>query len=268
MPLATIPIDKIDVGQRLREASAEQVIALGNSIGDVGLLNPITVYPRRVLHGGIFVDGYGLIAGAHRLAACKNLGHTEIAAQIVELSDLERQIAECDENLFSTKLTKAERALFTKRRKEAYEALHPETKNAAFHGNQHKGGVRQLGEVHAADRFTADTAAKTGQSERAVQRDAERGAKIGDDVLEQVKGTKLDTGTYLDKLKAVPAKKQAEKVRADLAAPTSGIARRFAGAAPTPVSRHSLQVSDLMKAWGAAEEPARAEFLKKIGRAA
>ena len=66
---------------------------------------------------------------------------------------------------------KTERALFTKRRKEAYEALHPETKNGE---NQHT-RVRQVGEATSADRFTADTAAKTGQSERAVQRDAERG---------------------------------------------------------------------------------------------
>lgn len=68
---------------------------------------------------------------------------------------------------------KTERALFTKRRKEAYEALHPETK----HAETRNGGLaRQVGDPEKrADRFTADTAAKTGQSERAVQRDAERG---------------------------------------------------------------------------------------------
>jgi hypothetical protein len=38
-------------------------------------------------------------------------------------------IAECDENLCGTNLSKAERALFTVKRKEAYIALHPETKN-------------------------------------------------------------------------------------------------------------------------------------------
>ncbi|MGP2491064.1 hypothetical protein ACTDI4_05485 [Mesorhizobium sp. PUT5] len=42
-----------------------------------------------------------------------------------------------------------------------------------------------------ADRFTADTAAKTGQSERAVQRDAERGTKISERVLSMLKGTPL-----------------------------------------------------------------------------
>jgi hypothetical protein len=49
--------------------------------------------------------------------------------------------------------------------------LHPETQNGE---NQHT-RVRQLGEgSEPAARFTADTAASTGKSERAIQRDAER----------------------------------------------------------------------------------------------
>lgn len=75
-------------------------------------------------------------------------------------------MSECDENLCASSLTPAERAMFTARRKEAYEALHPETKNGA---NQHT-RVRQVGEGSEADRFTADTAAKTGESERTAGR--------------------------------------------------------------------------------------------------
>ncbi len=60
-----------------------------------------------------------------------------------------------------------ERALFTQRRKEAYEALHPETK---YENTLHKGSGRQLGDPEdRAPRFTADTAVRTGQSERSVQ---------------------------------------------------------------------------------------------------
>lgn len=73
------------------------------------------------------------------------------------------------------------KALFTIRRKQAYEALHPETKQSE---TRNGGLARQLGEPeNRTARFTADTAAKTGQSERAVQRDAERGEKIGEDIL-------------------------------------------------------------------------------------
>jgi hypothetical protein len=46
------------------------------------------------------------------------------------------------------------------RRKDAYEALHPETKYESFKGNQH--ASRQVGDNQIADRVTADTAAKTG----------------------------------------------------------------------------------------------------------
>ncbi len=48
--------------------------------------------------------------------------------------------------------------------------------------------------ANLAPAFTADTAAKTGQSERAVQRDAARGNKINPEVLANIAGTKLDTG--------------------------------------------------------------------------
>lgn len=61
----------------------------------------------------------------------------------------------------------------------AYLALHPETRNGA---RMERIELRQLGEVKA-DRFTADTATKTNQSERTVQRDAERGEHVAPSVL-------------------------------------------------------------------------------------
>jgi len=49
------------------------------------------------------------------------------------------------------------------RRKEAYEALHPETAHGAIGNGREKS--RQVGDS-TSDRFTADTATKTGESER------------------------------------------------------------------------------------------------------
>src|SRR3954469_21061134 len=93
----------------------------------VGLLNPITVCEQPVDENNVVVSEYHLVAGAPRRPAGRRLGLAEIAATIVDLPKLERQLAEVDENLAGPTLTKAERALFTKRRKEIYEALHPET---------------------------------------------------------------------------------------------------------------------------------------------
>ena len=59
---------------------------------------------------------------------------------------------------------KIERSKALARRKELYEALHPETTSPGP-----KGGVAD--NVSAIPSFAADTAAKTGQSERQVRRD-------------------------------------------------------------------------------------------------
>jgi len=80
-----------------------------------------------------------------------------------------------DENLCRAELSPADRASQTARRKAIYEELHPETRLGE---NQHT-RVRQVGEP-SVERFTAETASAIGKSERAVQRDAERGEKISE----------------------------------------------------------------------------------------
>jgi ParB family chromosome partitioning protein len=207
--LATIPLDLIENGQRLRDLSEAAVESLTNSIGDIGLLNPISVYRRKVLRSGAWADGYGLVAGLHRKTACERLGLVEIEANILDLTDLECQIAECDENLCAPQLSPSDRARFTKRRKEAYEALHPEAKHGA---NQHTRGDANF----ASPTFAEDQAAKTGVSKRLVQLDAERGEKVDDAALDLVKNTRLDTGRYLDELKSVPRGEQVKTVRDQL----------------------------------------------------
>jgi hypothetical protein len=212
-----LPIAKIDVGTRLRSLSEEQVVALADTIAEVGLLHPIVVTPSKVLVRGFSESGWSVVAGAHRLEACRRLGQTEIAATIVEGSDLERQLMEVDENLIGTVLTPSERALFTARRKALYEALHPETRPVTERGGPGRGkNGRKVcdgtdGET-AKDRFTADTATKTGRSERAVQLDAARGERIDEEVLEEIRGTELDKGVVLDELAATPREEQRDKV--------------------------------------------------------
>lgn len=205
-----VPVDQITTFDRVRQASRPQVDALAASIREVGLLNPITLCPTE--------SGFALVAGMHRLEACRSLGMTVIPAITLDLDANQRIIAECDENLCAPNLTAAERAEFTRRRKAAYEALHPETINGATGAARDK--VRQVGEANAAPRFSADTAALTGQSERVVQRDAERGEKVTDEALTLIKGSRLDTGRYLDSIKNLSPDEQVEKVKADLA-PTS-----------------------------------------------
>lgn len=265
MTLATIPVALIEAGRRLREVGEKQVEALTASIVDVGLLNPITVYPRKVIEAGISVDGYGLVAGAHRLEAVRRLGHTEIAAQIVTMGELERQIAECDENLCGSVLSPGERARFTARRKEAYIALHPEAaQGVAGATAKHSPATAKL----AVASFAEDQAAKTGQSARAVSRDAERGTKVCKEALDVLKGTKADTGVVLDMLKemepaaqVVAAYREVQKRQEPKSKPK---APPIAPDADNDDIALERQVDALMKAWNKAGPDARREFMGRI----
>lgn len=76
-------------------------------------------------------------------------------------------------------LSASERAHQTARRKTIYLELHPEmaagqAQAAGMNATQESGG--QVG--HDVERFDVATAKATGQSERSVQRDAERGEKM------------------------------------------------------------------------------------------
>ena len=199
-----VPIDTIKVGIRLRATNPRHVIALKESIHTIGLLHPISVFLSPNPDGKI---RWELIAGAHRLDACQSLGHRDIPVRVVAIGELQRQIAECDENLCGTKLTPVESALLTARRKWAYESLNPETRNGAVGNGRKK--VRQIGE---ATRFTADTASRTGKSERGVQRDAERGNAIAPEILKEILHTNMDKGTVLDRLAATPWEDQPAKL--------------------------------------------------------
>lgn len=218
--LAVISIEQIDTTGRIRNPTPEQVEALKQSILTIGLLNPITVCQTGE-------KSFKLVAGGNRLEAYKAAGYYEIPANVVGLTAPEAIIAECDENLCGTNLSPTERALFTAKRKEAYEEIYPHTK----HGGDRS--TRQVGDLPFEDtlppdtaeadspqapRFSTATAQATGYSERVIQRDAERGEKVIPEVLALVKGTKLDTGVYLDKLKKLPPNEQVHAAKRDLAA--------------------------------------------------
>jgi len=137
---------------------------------------------------------------------------------VVTLDELHCQLAEVDENLCGSTLSPAEEKLFVRRRKEIYEELHPETRNGAS-GNGRKKVPQnaeatstetaesadlittvQIGQSNSstgeipqsADRFTLDTAKKTGKSERAVQRIIAVANELGEAVLTGIAGTSLE----------------------------------------------------------------------------
>ncbi len=154
-----IQIDKIKVNPGRREAQPEHIEELAKSIAEVGLLNPITVD----------LD-YTLIAGLHRMEAAKSLGWSEIECTVSTLEGLQAELAEIDENFVRRDLSTVEFGDLLLRRKEIYEALHPETKarNLPGHTSNYKSSsVKMTLEDRS---FVQDTADKLGVGKRTVER--------------------------------------------------------------------------------------------------
>jgi len=202
--LRDLPTDQITRRADARAVNSDTVSGLVESIGAVGLINPI-----RVRQSG---EGWEVIAGVHRLEACKALGLVEITCDVVTDDDLHAELAMIDENLCRAELSPSDRARQTARRKAIYLELHPETQ----HGGDRVGASRKVGDL-VAERFTKETATVSGQSERAVQLNAERGSKVIDEVLDLIRGTPLDTGAYLDRLKRLEPNEQVTAAKRDLA---------------------------------------------------
>lgn len=228
--LVNIAVEDISYRRDARHRSDEALCALAESIDVVGLINPIRV--RRVN------DEYEVVAGAHRFQACQLLGWHEMPCIIVDDDDLHAELAMLDENLCRAELSPADRAKQTARRKVIYLEIHPETAEHVA------GGVAKnaAADFAAAPSFTKATAAVTGAAERTVRLDAERGEKVIDEVLGMIRGTKLDTGAYLDKIKRLPPNEQYLAAKRDLTEPRpqqprGGVAGRYA---PAPASSAPL----------------------------
>lgn len=210
----SLSLQHVLIGERLRNAVPEHVTALAESIAEIGLQTPITVVESAEFSGGRKLKRWQLVAGLHRLEACRKLGHAEIAAFVVEMKGADRGLWECDENLCRAELTPAQRAKFTAQRKMWYEIKHPETRHPG-NGGTFKGNQHVVADNLSATTFSKDTATKTGSTERDIRRDARRGEKIAPDVIDAITGTEHDKGTTLDAfVRMRTAKEQRSAVQA------------------------------------------------------
>lgn len=156
-----ISISEIKINPGRREALPERVAELAKSIAEVGLLNPVTLDRANTL-----------IAGLHRLEAAKLLGWSEVDCTVSSLEGLQAELAEIDENFVRTDLSAIEYGEILLRRKEIYEALHPETiptnQGGPFRGNQHLVVSDKM--TQTTKSFVEDTAEKLGVGKRTVER--------------------------------------------------------------------------------------------------
>lgn len=192
-----INIDEIKIIDRKRNAG--DVTQLCASINEIGLLQPITV-----------TSDFKLIAGLHRITACKLLGWKEIEVNVVDYdSELLSELAEIDENLIRNELTQFDKSIQTSRRKEIYEILHPHTK----HGGDRKSS-RQVGDSqeNKVESFVTQTAKATNESTRNIERNSKRG-KVLKPLQDLITGSRFeDNGKELDELVKIADTKKGEGI--------------------------------------------------------
>jgi ParB/RepB/Spo0J family partition protein len=99
MPIA---LDDIVVADGRREVDPAVVKRLADSIENVGLRHPITVRRKG--------EQYLLVAGRHRMEACRKLGREHVLSTIVSMTNAEARMWEIAENLHRAELTKLERS--------------------------------------------------------------------------------------------------------------------------------------------------------------
>lgn len=183
---------------RERGLNKVKIKSLVESISKHGQLQPI------------IIDKMGnLIAGNHRLEACKSLDIKVQAKVIDEINEDKIKLIEIDENLIRTELTLTQLERHLAKRKEIYTRLYPETKRG---GKAKEDGAKT---------FVEDTAEKTGMNPKTVQRIIRRGENASEDLQEArdngdisnadmddiIKETGKDHEAQADKLKALLAQK-------------------------------------------------------------
>ena len=196
-----VSISEIKISAGRREADPDGVQELVDSISKVGLLNPITIDQKHTL-----------IAGLHRLEAAKLLGWTEIECTVSSLEGLLAELAEVDENVVRKGLSAMEYSDLLLRRKEIYEALHPETKAgiAQAVGMNRAVGNNVTDKMSATSKsFVDDTADKLGVDPRTIRRELQTAKNLTPEAKAIIKDAKVTKSDAL-KLSRLAPEQQTE----------------------------------------------------------
>ena len=190
-------ISEIKINPGRRDTQQRNVEELARSIAAVGLMNPITITQDNTL-----------IAGLHRLEAVKLLGWTEIECVVSEADGLQAELAEIDENFVRAGLSHRELGDLLLRRKELYEAIHPETRQGQRNGQTAKNANFSLLETKS---FAQDTADKLGVSKRTVEQLVQTAANLTPEAKKTIRdaGDKITKGAAL-KISRLPPDQQEE----------------------------------------------------------
>ena len=225
MPLdqtETTEIHTISIGKRLRQLNRDTVEALKQSIFSIGLRTPISV---RYISDEV---GFELIAGLHRLTACRELGWEEVPIREEEGTETDAKMWEIAENLHRADLTVTERSehiaewIRLAEERDKLVQLAPVSEKG---GRGHKGGMR------AAER---DLRIEHTEAVRAVKIDA-----LAPEAKAEARALKLDDNqsALLEAAKHETPDAQVQALRDKAAAKAEAKARPKPARKPTAESR-------------------------------
>ncbi|MFV1492369.1 ParB/RepB/Spo0J family partition protein [Phaeobacter sp. JH18-32] len=257
--IQTLPVEDIQVEERLRTASETAVASIVSSIQEVGsILQPLLV--RRVK------DGYRLLDGLHRLTAAKEAGLAEVPVKVSECTNDQAIRIEVDANVAGAPLTPLDMAVFLAAHKELYERENPETARgkAGAHGRWDANDKMSLAS------FTANAAETFGKSQKTMQRLISVGEKLSPSEIAQLRDAPQKV-QFKDLEHIAKCGEQADRA-AICAALGEGTAKsakevldrkKAPGAAlKTPVEQ---QFSKLADAFARASKEARRQFVAQYG---
>lgn len=241
------------VSERLRMVDEAWVEAIAASIEMKGQDTPIQV--RR--NGG---GKLHLVAGAHRLEACKRLG-VDVRAEIIQCSELEARLIEIDENLFRRELGALDRAVFLAERKKVYLEMFPETKKGGK--NQH---TKDL--LSGTMTFSKETSKRIKISVTTIERAVRIAENIPADVRKRLAGTKIAEKQadllYLASLDPSVQRKAVTLVGDGSAKNLKSAVAKVEGTEEPEPSAEERQFARLIDAWSRSSSDAKAQFLAHL----
>lgn len=237
-------IDDIIVAETHRGLDRSAVNRLAESIEQIGLRHPITVREKG--------DKYHLIAGRHRLEACRKLGREHVPAIIVKMTNDEARLWEIAENLHRADLKKLERDEQVAEWVKITDRLSAQSVQKAT-GGRPEGGISAASRELGIERMDASRALKV--------------ASLSDAAKDAARDVGLDDNRSA--LLAASRESEPEKQVAKITQLATAKIRKPQKLADEPLNDFEAvekQVATLMSAWNKAGKEARERFLTEIDK--
>jgi ParB family transcriptional regulator, chromosome partitioning protein len=202
--MSFIDINRVNILPNRRPLNDQKVADLMESIKASGLLNPITLD-----------QNFNLVAGLHRLTACKLIGFQEIECHIITCQDKDHtRLAEIDENLIRSELDALERSELWLEREQILERMGLRAKVGDNQFTQ-KGGEN----ISPPPKTTLELAQEIGYTERTLQYGKQIARNIVPEVKEMIKATPIArNSSALLKIARAGSKERQEAEQAEIAA--------------------------------------------------